>query len=254
MSPRLGAGFFYAVASVPLMIAGIVGPDVFHLSAGSKELVFFGCMAAAFVCVIAGADKEIKDESSDRNAAGRRRRMISIYGMLICGLGFIGFAAVYFWPSVESSAGQAQAKPGPLAGLTNAQLRERTLAFVQTLRGVEDEHEANESRLLDEQWSNTRHSQNAAAPVGRPYSDGLIARSNAYAKEFMQKYRSDAVIIREEIQSRLGGVLPKFPATSAVGKITEDNGTQIFEGPLLAGTHPISAGADLLEYWAKQIP
>ena len=59
MRPGLGAGFYYALAGVALMLAGVVAPDVFHLTVKLKELVFFGCMAAAFVCVIIGAAKEI---------------------------------------------------------------------------------------------------------------------------------------------------------------------------------------------------
>jgi hypothetical protein len=63
---------------VPVMIAGVVAPDVFHLTVQSKELVFFGCMAAAFIFVIVGASKEIQEEAKDKNSSGHWRRMISI--------------------------------------------------------------------------------------------------------------------------------------------------------------------------------
>ena len=102
MAIRLGAGFFYTLASVPLMIAGVVAPDVFHLTIRVKEIVFFGCMASAFVSVIVGAAKEIQQEGGDSSTSGHRLRMIAIYGMLICGLGFFAFAAAYFWPLSES--------------------------------------------------------------------------------------------------------------------------------------------------------
>jgi hypothetical protein len=78
MRPRLGAGFYYTLAGVPVMIAGVVAPDVFHLTVQSKELVFFGCMAAAFIFVIVGTSKEIQEEAKDKNSSGHWRRMISI--------------------------------------------------------------------------------------------------------------------------------------------------------------------------------
>jgi hypothetical protein len=108
-------------------------------------------------------------------------------------------------------------------------------------------------RLLDEQWENRQQPQNDSA-ANRPFSKGLIERVASHNKEFMQKYRSEAVILREEIQDRLGGTLPKFPTTSIEGTITNNLGNQIFEGPLLSGPHPVAAGADLLEYWAGQLP
>jgi hypothetical protein len=98
MRSSLGPGFFYAIASVPLMLAGVVGPDVFHLSDQLKELTFFACMALAFLCVLLGAWKEIQEEKTEVRSKGHRRRMIAIWGMALCGLGFIGFTCAYFWP------------------------------------------------------------------------------------------------------------------------------------------------------------
>jgi hypothetical protein len=63
------------------MIAGVVAPDVFRLTVQSKEIAFFSCMAAAFICVILGAGKEIRAEASEERYSGHVRRMISIYGI-----------------------------------------------------------------------------------------------------------------------------------------------------------------------------
>jgi hypothetical protein len=95
-APRFG--FYYTIAGVLLMGAGIFGPDVFHLSPGGKEIAFFLLMAAAFVCVLVGAIKEIQSEAKDSVGEGHRRRMIALIGMLVSGLAFIAFAGVYFWP------------------------------------------------------------------------------------------------------------------------------------------------------------
>jgi hypothetical protein len=91
-------GFYYTIASVPLMIAGTVAPDIFHLPVQMKEIIFFVCMAAALICLFVGAIKEKKAEVGRHLRPGYKRRMIAIYGMLGCGLGFIGFMGAYFWP------------------------------------------------------------------------------------------------------------------------------------------------------------
>jgi hypothetical protein len=112
-------GFYYAIAAVPLMIAGVVAPDVFHLSPQRKEVTFFLCMAAAFVCVFIGARKEYKAESGNIRNLGHRRRMIAIYGMFFCGLGFIGFASAYFWPGGEPEQTERDKPDTKAAELTN---------------------------------------------------------------------------------------------------------------------------------------
>jgi hypothetical protein len=82
----------------------------------------------------------------------RSPRVIPLVGMIVFGLGFCVCAIWYFWPSEGPSVADAQHKqssepnkPGPLAGLTNTQLRERTLAFVVTLRDFENKHESEET-------------------------------------------------------------------------------------------------------------
>jgi hypothetical protein len=59
MRAPLRAGFYYAASAVPLMIAGLVGADVFGASAQTKELIFFVCLAAALVMILVGATKEV---------------------------------------------------------------------------------------------------------------------------------------------------------------------------------------------------
>jgi len=92
------------------MFAGVVAPDVFHLSPQMKEIIFFVCMAAAFVMILIGAIKEIRAEAKNRLKQGYQRRMIAVLGMLLCGLGFLVFAAIYFWPTNVENLSEA-AKP-----------------------------------------------------------------------------------------------------------------------------------------------
>lgn len=68
-----------------------------------------------------GAAKEMQVESASRLKPGHRRRMISIVGMLVCGVGFLVFAAAYFWPErgVEVSVATAPSKMATAAQIAN---------------------------------------------------------------------------------------------------------------------------------------
>jgi hypothetical protein len=106
-APRFG--FYYALASIPLMGAGVFGPDVFHLSVEAKTVAFYVCLGLASLCVVIGAIKELRAEADAAVVPGHRRRMISIAGMFICGIGFLTFAAIYFWPQRSSNSASSPA-------------------------------------------------------------------------------------------------------------------------------------------------
>ena len=100
-------GFYYGLAGVPLMYAGDLGADLFQLSYFWKAVTFVVCLCSTFALILLGAVREVRAETGSKTERGYLRRMISLYGMLACGLGFSGFAAAYFWPS-ENSKGLSQ--------------------------------------------------------------------------------------------------------------------------------------------------
>jgi hypothetical protein len=112
-SPRFG--FYYALASIPLMGAGVFGPDVFHLSVEGKTIAFYGCLGLAVLCVVIGPTKELRAEAGASVTPGHRRRMIAIAGMFASGMAFLIFAAIYFWPqrSVNPAGAPAAAVATP---------------------------------------------------------------------------------------------------------------------------------------------
>jgi hypothetical protein len=55
-------------------------------------------MALALGCLVMAIRAALKDEE-EAPVAGRKRRMIALGGMIVCGFGFLGFAAAYFWPT-----------------------------------------------------------------------------------------------------------------------------------------------------------
>ncbi len=99
--PRFG--FYYALAGIPLMVAGVLGPDVLHLSDRSKVVSFCVCLALAVLCVLIGAFKELKAEASETPRTGHSRRMVAVVGMAISALAFFGFFGAYFWPMSETA-------------------------------------------------------------------------------------------------------------------------------------------------------
>jgi hypothetical protein len=120
----LRSGFYYALAGVPLMGAGVFGPDVLHLPQEGKEVTFYLCLVAAILFVIVGAVKEYGVETKAPRTTGHRRRMIAIAGMLACGIGFLGFTAAYFWPAnAEKTSMVSNAKPPTLFSLFMSDLR-----------------------------------------------------------------------------------------------------------------------------------
>jgi hypothetical protein len=237
----INGGWIAAFAIGAIMMAA---PAYWEFSRQTAGIVFWGGVAILLCSVLA----VILDWASEK---GARKRVSGPFLVMALGIFIVcAGAAWHFWPNSdpEQTNDKIQgALPGPLAGLTNAQLRERAISFVQTLRDFENTFDKEERRLGDDQWvasSQPSIDQEERQKQFRLYSQSLINRRAAHVFEFKSKYRADAVIIREEIQRRLGGRLPEFPSTSHEGMITSTLGRQIFESPLLTGPHPISAGGN----------
>jgi hypothetical protein len=146
-----GAGFYYAIAAVPLMGAGIFGPEVLSLSAEGKRIAFFLCLVAAVVCVLIGTIKEAKAEVADQSQPGHRRRVIAIIGMFVCGIGFLGFATVYFWPNREGPNGKlpvaALSGPPSLLNLFMTDLRPSVGLMWNAFGDVEVQTDGDKSKV-----------------------------------------------------------------------------------------------------------
>jgi hypothetical protein len=109
------SGFYYALAAFLVVPAGFYGPDVVRLTAGGKVITFAVCLGLSLALILIGAAKELAAEAKEENAKGHTRRMIAIGGMLVCGIGFLIFGGIYFWPSDIGPTQPAQATvPAPL--------------------------------------------------------------------------------------------------------------------------------------------
>jgi hypothetical protein len=258
--PRFG--FYYAIASIPLMGAGILGPDVLPLSPEWKAATFYVCVALALLCVIVGAFKELQDETAEGRAPGHRRRMIAIVGMLSCGVGFVGFATAYFWPTVPKSAqhepkaaasttepiqaSQSASFESDLRRLTNEQLRSRTIIFTTRMRAFENDYATKRYlRSLTNILTRPPPSQNGETPEQAKdrWTSEVSHDSNSRdqeRREFEMQFRSDALAYRAELLHRTGS--PVDARSSA-----------LLEHGLLTGINPIAEAADSLDAIARKL-
>ena len=190
-----------------------------------------------------------------------RQRMIPLIGMVVFGLAFIGCLGWYNFPrenvSHESEQPKLEPAKGPLAGLTNTQLRERALALVASMREVDKLHSDEELREMNEEFLRDRLNP---VPIEERREEHIrngslkMQKSQKYFADFKARFRTDAVLLRDEIKVRLGGTLPDFPS-DAPDKPSAINfqKNEIFQG-MLVNSFGIQAGADILEYWARQLP
>jgi hypothetical protein len=98
-----------AVAAMPTGVAMMAAP--YYAEAALKAYAgpfFWGglILAAVFICVAIAI--AIRGEATEPRG-GHGRRMVALAGMIVCGAGFLGFVAAYFWPSPVSLAGASTA-------------------------------------------------------------------------------------------------------------------------------------------------
>jgi hypothetical protein len=143
----------------------------------------------------------------------------------------------------------------PLANFTDAQLRERAIAVAQGLRQLQNEYDNKAAQLSFQEFQSMRQAPNDEdkRALRQRYMSEKMALSNQMEMEFRNRFRSDAIILREELSIRLDPLpLPTFQPFGPDGpKIPGD--PQIFDKSSLTGPAPLASGADLLEYWAKQL-
>jgi hypothetical protein len=144
---------------------------------------------------------------------------------------------------------------GPLAGLTNAQLKERAIALANDLRRLESDYDSRRRQLSYESFARLRKLPTDEAKSAEFHAENEREMKLGDEKEaaFRTRYRSDAIILREELERRLNALpMPENRRFPGAPPLPPDQ--TIFDMPMLVGVAPLSGGADLLEYWAKQLP
>jgi hypothetical protein len=133
-------------------------------------------------------------------------------------------AAVYLYVAPPQ-----EVRSAALAGLTNAQLRERTITFAQTIRSFETEFK--------------RGMPYPTARNREGYLTEFMEWSGKEAEIWRNQYRVEAIELATELQFRLKEPSPVSGKPGYIGLVTRN----------LAGPTPISDVADYLEGFARRL-
>jgi hypothetical protein len=162
-----------------------------------------------------------------------------------------GALAVYLVPQLFG----LREDVGPMAGLTNAQLRERAASVAQSWRLAEERYDKSVAEALEQHRArlaklSTDEQRRQEFERG---SAELTRMSRELHAEFGAQYQAEAAIIANEFARRLDGTQLVPPANYPGGRIALTVGQDVFNGRI-AGLHPLSSAANLLEYWATKLP
>jgi len=105
-----------AALAVAMMAAPLLFADLPRWLLG---LMFWGGLLLAAVVIGASIIIAFRGEASEPRI-GHRRRMIALFGMIIFGVGFVGSAALYFWPMRPTPISEASSRSIGRAGLVSA--------------------------------------------------------------------------------------------------------------------------------------
>jgi hypothetical protein len=253
---RFGIGERLGAVGIVLGASGVVVgvmfplayPDAFSPSAArsifwvgatliSASVLFFICDLARYILI--------------RKGVAPGMTLISI-GFSLMALGaFVGTIGAMNEDGFVKLTWLEHKKPGPLASLSNPLLRERAIAMA--LRNLEQEYQSKRNQLSYEGFGR-RRSMTEADKTADWHAENArtIALMDEMQGEFRNKFRADVIILRDEFSERLKP-LPMPEGRYPNGMPVRPD-MQIFDKPYLAGPDPLSSGADLLEYWAKQLP
>lgn len=183
-----------------------------------------------------------------------KRLPLKAAAIVLAGFVASGALAVYFVPQLFGLQGGV-AERGPLAGLTNAELRERAASVARNWRTVEERYDKNVAQALDDHRArlaklSTDEQRKEEFERG---SAELTRMSRDLHAEFGAQYQAEAAVIAAEFTRRLDDPDLIPPASYPGGRIAFMVGQDVFNGRI-SGLHPLSSAANLLEYWAMKLP
>ena len=126
-----------------------------------------------------------------------------------------------------------------LSHLTDTELKSKTLDFVEEIRSFETDYQNDRDEIATElaEFANKESLKDALQNVEDTYEQ----RQTAFASEFKNKYRPEAVAVRHEISKRLGISEPY------------DNFSPALDNGMLVGANPVTDAADIIEELVKKL-
>jgi hypothetical protein len=101
-----------ALAALPGGVALMAAPEAFPFLKAYPLPFFWGSFGLTAVLLGAAIIIAFRSEAMEQRR-GHKRRMIALSGMIVCGLGFLGFFAAYFWPATQGTLSASPASPPP---------------------------------------------------------------------------------------------------------------------------------------------
>jgi len=115
-----------ALAALPGGVALMAAPEAFPFLKAYPLPFFWGGFGLTAVLLGAAIIIAFRGEALEPRK-GHKRRMIALNGMIVCGLGFLGFSTAYFWPATQGTP------PSSSPGLAPVHQEPNSLAEVQPL-------------------------------------------------------------------------------------------------------------------------
>jgi hypothetical protein len=92
-----------AISALPLWLASLSAATYFQIPQEYVGLTFWGGLALTLILWGIAIVIALRGEAT-ASRRGRKRRMTALAGMIACGVGFIVFAGIYFWPRFAEPA------------------------------------------------------------------------------------------------------------------------------------------------------
>jgi len=126
-----------------------------------------------------------------------------------------------------------------LSHLTDAELKSKTLDFVEEIRSFESDYQKSRDETMAELADFS--SEESLSGALQDVKDSYERRQETFSSDFRNKYRPEAVAVRHEISKRLG--------------ISEssDNFNPALDSGMLVGINPVTDAADLIEGLVKKL-
>ena len=244
---RFGIHLFIAAAFFAVCV--MVAPDYLHPTETIREVMFWVGLTGTILFVMAAFRTALQGERFI-SGKGHRRRVIALYGMVTCIVGFLGFAAAYLWPGEPLQVVKTSEVPS-----TNEVLRIKTRNFTDSLRRYEENVRKNDMEFQQTAWmQSTSRSINEAERLVRIQDSQRteLLRYENKSSEFRKNYRPDALALQEELITTLrkNGIIEPFPDHVR----DYDHAKHMLELDTYAGARPVGKLADYLDFLARKLP
>lgn len=264
---------YFSFSAAFLAVFAMVAPDVLHLTEATKIITFFGGLGGAVLFGAAGFRAAIIGEKAAPQK-GHKRRMIGLYGMIVCSIGLLSFATLYFWPEqkakIASHSTNADAKSSPLGVSSTSQINADTSLlvvtiqahnFARSLREFRSDFIVNNKKWNDIEWDNFSHADKRV-DEDRIWELNITrarSRQQEFTSRFHQSYKKYAIELSDRLNKELRdiGIVPLTPGFATPLPPGFDTFKVTVESPAVKSTVTeglIARMADYFDGLANQFP